>query len=190
MPGLVENTLDELDSHLRELKRQVSSLEALRRQRELECYDKSAAANDDVRSSSLMPPSAQCEPTPTARLRQGFRQPPAVRRRPRFVRISTAPSNSSTLDLCPGKGAVGDNGKTTNIPRSQTWPHDEGNPESGQPVPLLLRRRCGSEGGTPHSPTSSSAPGQTRSRRSVPLGSGIGPAAEAWVGGFLRTPLI
>jgi hypothetical protein len=58
MPGLVDNTLDELDSHLRELKRQVSSLEALRRQLELECYDKSAAANDDVRSSSLMPPSA------------------------------------------------------------------------------------------------------------------------------------
>jgi hypothetical protein len=58
MAGLVDNTLDELDSYLRELRRQVSSLEAARRQLELEASDKSAAVNDHARSSSQTPPRA------------------------------------------------------------------------------------------------------------------------------------
>ena len=58
MAGLVDNTLDELDSHLRELKRQVSRLEALRRQLEVEDDEKSTTANEGARSSSLVPPSA------------------------------------------------------------------------------------------------------------------------------------
>jgi hypothetical protein len=58
MAGLLDNTLDELDSHLRELKRQVSRLEALRRQLEVEGDEKSEAANERARSSSLVPPSA------------------------------------------------------------------------------------------------------------------------------------
>ncbi|MBV8734922.1 MAG: hypothetical protein JO120_09100 [Solirubrobacterales bacterium] len=58
MSGWVDNTLDELDSHLRELKHQVSSLEALRLQLELEGSHESDAANGRARSSSLMPPSA------------------------------------------------------------------------------------------------------------------------------------
>ena len=58
MAGLVDNTLDELDSHLRELKRQVSRLEALRRQLEVEGGEKSAVANERARSSSPVPPNA------------------------------------------------------------------------------------------------------------------------------------
>ena len=46
MAGLVDNTLDELDRQLRELKRQVSSLEALRRQLEVEGDATPAGANE------------------------------------------------------------------------------------------------------------------------------------------------
>jgi hypothetical protein len=58
MAGPIDGTLDELEAHLRELKREVSTLEAFRRQLELAADDEAAAANESASSRSSMPLSA------------------------------------------------------------------------------------------------------------------------------------
>ena len=59
MAGLIDSTLDELETHLRELKRVVSRLEAFRRQLLDAAEDEPATvAKQRVRSSSFSSPSA------------------------------------------------------------------------------------------------------------------------------------
>jgi hypothetical protein len=45
MADLIDGTLDELDAHLRQLKRHVATLEAFRRQLELPADDSSLGSN-------------------------------------------------------------------------------------------------------------------------------------------------
>jgi len=59
MTGLIDSTLDELETHLRELKREVSRLEAFRRHLQLPAEDELViAATERGRSSLFTPPWA------------------------------------------------------------------------------------------------------------------------------------
>ena len=51
VPGLTDNTLDEIDSHLRNLRRQLATLEAARRQ--LVGHDEAPSSSGDGRRESL-----------------------------------------------------------------------------------------------------------------------------------------
>ncbi|MBV8712093.1 MAG: hypothetical protein JOY56_09955 [Solirubrobacterales bacterium] len=58
MAGLIDSTLDELETHLRELKREVSRLEAFRRQLEFRPgHEAGTAEHERARSDPSASPS-------------------------------------------------------------------------------------------------------------------------------------